>query len=108
MLRERIAARARRASYLPVDLFGEPAWDMLLDLALAKIEGTDVSITSACIASGAPPTTALRWIGRLVEEGLAERLPHPRDGRVDHLRITDRALAAVAACLGFEPARQAA
>ena len=28
-------ARARRAHYLPPDLFGEPAWDILLDLFVA-------------------------------------------------------------------------
>lgn len=44
------------------DLFRDPAWDMLLDLTLAHTECRRVSVTSLCIASGVPPTTALRWI----------------------------------------------
>ena len=30
--------RSRRANYLPAELFGEPAWDILLDLAYAAKE----------------------------------------------------------------------
>jgi hypothetical protein len=33
-------------------LFREPAWDMLLDLTAAAIEGRRISVTSLCIASG--------------------------------------------------------
>src|SRR3546814_1843272 len=41
----------------------DPAWDMLLDLYLAAERNTrPVSISSLCIASAVPATTALRWI----------------------------------------------
>jgi predicted transcriptional regulator len=54
-------------------LFGEPAWDILLDLFASEAEGKSVSISSACLAAAVPMTTALRWVSRLEEEGLIER-----------------------------------
>ena len=42
---------------------------MLLDLTAARAEHTRVSVTSLCIASGVPPTTALRWIGQMSDAG---------------------------------------
>jgi FixJ family two-component response regulator len=68
-------------------LFGDPAWDMLLDLTIAKLEGRHVSVSSACIASGAPTTTALRLVNRLVGESILARIPDEKDGRRDFLVI---------------------
>ena len=68
-------------------LFGDPAWDMLLDLLLAKLEGRTVSVSSACIASGAPTTTALRLINRLIEENVLYRVQDERDGLRNFLGI---------------------
>ena len=68
-------------------VFGDPAWEMLLDLMLAKIEGRRVSVSSACIASGAPMSTALRLVGRLVEEDVLRKLPDPTDRRRHFLVI---------------------
>jgi CheY-like chemotaxis protein len=68
-------------------LFGDPAWDMLLDLVIAKLEARHVSVSSACIASGAPTTTALRLVNRLVSESILCRIPDEKDGRRDFLVI---------------------
>ena len=70
---------------------GEPCWDVLLDLCIAEIEGHRVAVTSLCIASGVPPTTALRWISMLERDGMIERHADPRDKRRTFLRITKRA-----------------
>ncbi len=101
-LRAEIALRQRRAAQFERGLFGEPAWDILLDLALARIEYRRPYITSVCAASGAPQTTALNHIGVLIEAGLAYREPDHSDGRRHWLRITDEGFARVAAV--FEPA----
>jgi FixJ family two-component response regulator len=68
-------------------LFGDPAWAMLLDLLIAKLDRRNVSVSSACIASGAPTTTALRLVNRLVSEDILHRVPDERDGRRDFLVI---------------------
>lgn len=76
-----LRARARRARFLSPKLFADPAWDMLLELYAAGLDQTTISISSLCIASGVPATTALRWIGVLTAEGLIERRSDPFDRR---------------------------
>ena len=80
-------ARRARALCLPIGLFAEPAWDMLLHLYSADVEGREVPTTSLCIASTAASTTALRHIETLQRTGLIERGPSPRDNRVTLIRL---------------------
>jgi DNA-binding MarR family transcriptional regulator len=63
---------------------------MLLDLLLAKIENRRVSVSSACIASGAPMSTALRLVRRLVDESVLCRLPDEQDRRRHFLAINPK------------------
>src|SRR5690554_5333957 len=65
---------ATRQNYFPEGLFSDPAWDMLLDLTYARLTGKRVSVSSLCIASRVPATTALRRISDLVFEGLVTRI----------------------------------
>lgn len=80
--------RSRRANYLPPELFGEPAWDILLDLAYAARANELRSIKSACLSSHAPEATALRHIDRLLHFGLVERIDDKTDRRRKFLRLT--------------------
>jgi hypothetical protein len=77
---EYIRRRARNR-FLPADIFGEPAWDMLLDLFVAHVSERHISISSACIASDVPCTTALRWISVLEDMKLIVREPDVNDRR---------------------------
>jgi hypothetical protein len=81
LLRRMIRVRRMRDHFFEPDLFADPAWDMLLDLMLARMEGRPVAVSSLCIAAAVPPTTALRWIKRLVDDGLFVRHADPLDGR---------------------------
>lgn len=72
------------------DLFGEPAWDILLDLYSARSAGREVTVTSACAAARVPNTTALRHIGNLEERGMIIRLADPEDRRRSILRLSDK------------------
>lgn len=80
-LRALIRARRLRATYLPADLFADPAWDMLLDLLQAEIVQHRVPVSSLCIAAAVPATTALRWIKSMTDRGLLVRRDDPHDGR---------------------------
>jgi DNA-binding MarR family transcriptional regulator len=83
--------RIRRNETLGVDVFRDPAWDMLLDLLVARAERREVCVSSLCYASGVPLSTALRNLDRLVEQGVVRRIPDPRDHRRCHIEVTDDA-----------------
>lgn len=70
------------------DLFGEPAWDILLDLFIAAKERRRVSVTSACIGAAVPATTALRWISVLENYGLVQREADSGDARRYYVGLT--------------------
>ncbi len=81
LVRAMIRGRQLRAKFFDGGLFADPAWDILLDLTAARAEHVRVSVTSLCIASGVPPTTALRWIGQMTQAGLLERVEDDNDRR---------------------------
>jgi hypothetical protein len=95
-VRQIIAGRQARARFFDPALFGDPAWDMLLDLTAAHGEGARVSVTSLCIAAGVPATTALRWLTQMVESGIFVRVPDPADRRRAFIALSEKALAAMA------------
>ena len=95
-IRTLISHRQARARFFDDDLFADPAWDILLDLAAAKVERRQVSVTSLCIAAGVPATTALRWIGQMVDAGLLLRLADPADKRRVHIALADHTADAMA------------
>lgn len=100
LVRRIIRQRQLRARFFDGDLFGDPAWDMLLDLTAARAEHARVSVTSLCIASGVPPTTALRWIGQMIDAGLLERVEDETDRRRAFITLTDKASDAMARYFG--------
>ena len=91
-----IRARRLRNSHFDGDLFADPAWDILLDLFVQRGAGKRVSVTSACIASSVPQTTALRWIALLEERGLLSRQEDLHDRRRVFLGLTNRGELAIA------------
>jgi len=95
MVRKVIANRQARARFFDPELFGDPAWDMLLDLTAAHGEGAQVSVTSLCIAAGVPATTALRWLTQMVESGIFQRVPDPADRRRAFIGLSNKAVAAM-------------
>lgn len=96
LARKAYALRRKRVSIFGnPDLFGEPAWDIMLDLYIAQAEGKPVSVSSACIGSASPPTTGLRWLGVLAEEGLVVRENDPEDHRRVLVRLTTVGIAAM-------------
>lgn len=81
-------SRGLRSSTLAGSLFGEPAWDLLLDLYIREKSGSRSSVTSACIGSRAPHTTALRHISALCRSKWISRIPDDADKRRFWLALT--------------------
>lgn len=82
--------RRDRAQLFPMDLFGEPAWDILLLLYGIEHRPERLSVSAICSSSGAPPTTTLRWIEKLEQADLLIREPHPSDKRINLLKMSDQ------------------
>lgn len=81
--------RRQRERVLGTKLFADPAWNMLLDLFVRRVDGHVTSVSSACIASGVPATTALRHIAILIENGIVIKNPSPTDQRVQYVTLSD-------------------
>lgn len=81
--------RRARERFLPSGLFGEPCWDLLLDLYIARHRKRIVTTTGACIAACVPMSTGLRWLEKLEAASIVERSPCPRDHRLILVTLTD-------------------
>ena len=91
-----LKARLDRGRFFSPGLFADPAWDMLLALYAAELCQQRMPVSSLCIASNVPMTTALRWISHLEREELIERRPDPLDARGFFLSQTKKAAEALA------------
>lgn len=95
MLREhRVRARIFRSSVLL-----DPSWDMLLELMLAHIENKQTYLTSLCVVSGLPTTTALRRVEQLIASGLVRREDDPVDRRRVIVSLTESGVERLSAYL---------
>jgi hypothetical protein len=94
-VRSIIRGRRLRDQFFRGELFADPAFDMLLDLYAARLEGSRVAVSSLCIAAAVPATTALRWIRQLTEKGLFVRTADPQDGRRVYIGLSDDAARAM-------------
>lgn len=90
--REYSDRRRRELVFATEGLFGEPSWDILLDVFYRQMRGQQVSVTSACIGACVPMTTALRWITVLETSGLLERCDDPTDARRSFVRLTRKGI----------------
>jgi DNA-binding MarR family transcriptional regulator len=92
--RQLYRARRRRSAFFG-DLgctFGEPVWDIMLDLFIAEREGRTVSVSSALIGADVPSTTALRYLNSLEQEGIVLRHADPLDRRRCYVRLSRETL----------------
>lgn len=83
-----LEARSLRRSMIEVLDVGDHAWDMLLKLYAAHLEGAEVTAGQLAAAAGCPATTALRYTGAFADRGIIDRQPSSTDGRKVLLRLT--------------------
>ena len=88
-LKRIIYVRRLRETVFSPELFADPAWDMLLDLCLARLEDRKTSVSSLLIAAAVPSSTALRWLKLLENEGIIDRSPDMSDARRSYVDLTD-------------------
>lgn len=84
-----LASRRRRPKAFRSIRFGEPNWDMILDLYITDREGRRVDVSGLCLASGVAPTTALRYVELLIDDDLISKIDDVNDGRRSFVSISD-------------------
>ena len=86
------AERRRRDGLFPDGLFGEPAWDLLLAMYLARDKGQAMILCKAYKAAGVSDTTGRRLLDRMEEDGLITRRRAPRSRKMRIVELTDLAI----------------
>lgn len=71
-------------------IFGEPTWDILLDLYHREYGGEAVAVSAACVAGCRSVSAAMRHIERLEERDLLVRSPDLTDARRSWVSLTPR------------------
>jgi DNA-binding MarR family transcriptional regulator len=88
-------ARRVRDQLFDANLFAEPAWDIMLDLYGAHLEGRPTTVADASLASSVPPATARRYIDMLLKRGLLSIGGKEADGDRRPVELTDSAKASM-------------
>lgn len=94
-VRQTIMARRRREQVLGQDLFADPAWDILLELYAYTLEQRRLTVTDLSLAAAVPVSTALRWLAKLINDGLIIRRGDHRDRRQVWVELTARGRSAM-------------
>lgn len=86
LARSLLSARVQRDRLLGPDCIGEPAWNILLHLFVAREEGVEVTESHLRAEAGAPTEICARWIATLEAEGKLSRRRNtddPEDPLID-------------------------
>lgn len=93
-LKKTYDVRRRRNQLLgSSDLFSEPAWDMILDLAYHQLHAKPISVKAACISSHVPASTALRYLSKMEQDGILVRVKDQADRRREFVVLTNAFMA---------------
>jgi hypothetical protein len=80
--------RRKRDEHFPPGLFGEPAWDLMLALFIAREDGRELSLAEAVEAAGTDAAAGADAIRKLESNDLVARVG-PDGGTI---RMTERAI----------------
>lgn len=83
--------RRRRGRIFNLGMFGEPAWELLLNLYVMDIDGPRLTIGRLIDSTECAQTTALRWLQYLQDQDLIVRQEHPGDARTAFVSLTNKA-----------------
>lgn len=81
--------REKRNAFIPGDLLGEPAWDILLALYLAQRQGHVPGTHALIVSAGVSWGTGSRTLARLESEGFVRRYTDEHNKRRKLVELTD-------------------
>jgi DNA-binding response OmpR family regulator len=90
-LKSMLHSRKLRSELLPQEIFGDPAWFMLLELALIERSGKRTSVSGLSMSAHTSQATALRRIQDMVEADLIVRHEDSRDRRRSYVALSPNA-----------------
>jgi FixJ family two-component response regulator len=90
-LKSMLYSQKLRSDLLPQDIFGDPAWFILLELALIERSGKRTSVSGLTMTAHTSRTTALRRIQDMVEADLIVRHEDPHDQRRSYVALSQNA-----------------
>ena len=93
-------SRRLRTRNFDESLFRDPAWDILLDLTIAAMDGHSISTSSVCRSACVPQSTGLRWISVLEQQGLVVRYEDEHDRRMHWIKLSETGKAAMVRYFG--------
>jgi DNA repair protein RadC len=70
------------------ELFGDPAWEMLVDLFIHECERKPISVSALCVTPSIPMSSAIRLCQKLSDAGMIVRIPDLYDGRRTFVRLS--------------------
>ena len=65
--------RRMRERHFGTELFGEPAWDVMLQLMIARIDGTEFKLSELTGNSASPPIASRQYVEELIQARLVDR-----------------------------------
>ena len=83
--------RRRRERIFNEGMFGEPAWELLLNLYVMDKDGPRLTIGRLIDSTKCAQTTALRWLLYLQDQELIVKQEHPGDARTAFVSLTNKA-----------------
>lgn len=84
-----VKLRQRRQKYVPSKFLGEPGWDIMLAIHAYEHVYRGVSISSLAKMTGTASSSALRWVGQLVDAGLIVRQGSSTDRRSANVKLAE-------------------
>ena len=89
MARSDLSARQRkRKIFSESEMFGEPAFEILLHAYIAEADRSSVSTTDICSSASLPISIGARYISILEQQDLLRRHPSITDFRITNVSIT--------------------
>lgn len=81
--------RRARDKLFPTGYFSDPGWEIMLELYLCECDNLELSPSYLGYAAAIPPTTTLRYVAQLEQDGYIERTPCNKDRRRTITRLTE-------------------
>ena len=95
--------KARESVFGRPEFFGDPAWNMLIELFIANEERRDLTAAQLCGRAGAALQTAHRWLAIMEREGLVMAVRATSDEADRQIFISPASIQNMHRCFGRVP-----